>query len=189
MTNQKHHTLAAAQVLGLFAIAALTVASVTPVRSMELIPSVGVTKSTDTNAGDAQGFAGLALRTTLVPTIKLEGGINYRQDTYLGGALKVRQWPVSASLWFAPVPVLYVGGGVGWYHTTLDFSSSLIKDTTTDKAGVHIGGGLELPIAPKLGLDLNGRYVFMTKDKATFDVPDTFNPDYWTAAIGLALKF
>ena len=121
--------------------------------------------------------------------LELEGGISYRQDSYANDALKVQQWPVTASLWFAPMPALYVGGGVGWYRTTLDYASTLIKDTTTSKAGLHLGGGVVLPIAPRLGLDLNGRYVFMTKDKAAFDVPTTFNPDFWTTSLGLAIRF
>lgn len=180
--------------LATMAIAFLATTGVTQAQestsTLQLIPSIGVTKSTDSNAGDAQGFGGLALRAALTPMIKLEGGIGYRQDSYVDGAIKVHQWPVSASLWLTPVPSVYFGGGVGWYHSTIAYSAPLTStDTTTDKGGVHIGGGFEMPIAPKLSIDLNGRYIFMAKDKATFDVPTTFNPDFWTASVGLAIGF
>ncbi len=191
MPNTKRRTHAAPRFLGLLMIAALATTGANAARASELIPSIGVTKSTDTNAGDARCLGGLALRAPLTPFLKLEGGITYRQDSYLGGAIKVHQWPVSASLWFAPVPTLYVGAGVGWYHTTLDYSGPLafVDNSTSDKAGVHIGGGVDLPIGPKLSLDLNGRYIFMSKDDTTLNVPSTFNPDYWNASIGLAIGF
>ncbi|MEO5618471.1 MAG: outer membrane beta-barrel protein [Candidatus Eisenbacteria bacterium] len=159
-------------------------------RAIELIPSLGVTKSTDSNAGDAQGFGGLALRAPLLPFLKAEGGVGYRHDSFSGGDLKVRQWPVTASLWLAPLPMLYAGGGIGWYRTTLDFDSSLPqKDVTSTEMGVHLGGGLNVPIAPRLGLDLNGRYIFMQENKDNIQLPTTFNPDFWTTTLGLAIKF
>ncbi len=196
MSNPTRRTFAPPQALAALVLAMLASASAlhaqTPATggSLVLIPSIGITKSTDTNAGDAKAFGGLALRASVLPMLKLEGAIAYRQDSYGGNTVKVRQWPVTASLWLAPLPALYLGGGVGWYRTTFDYASTLpIKDTTTSKAGLHLGGGVLLPIAPRLGLDLNGRYVFMTKDKASFDVPTTFNPDFWTASLGLAIQF
>ena len=156
----------------------------------EIIPSVGVTKSTDTNAGDAQGFGGLAIRAPLFPFLAVEGAVYYRQDSYAGGDLKVRQWPVTASLWALPVPNVYAGAGVGWYRTTYDWRSDLpFMDVTNEKLGVHVGGGVVIPLAPKLGLDLNGRYIFLSKTTDSVDVPTTFNPDFWTLGAGLAIKF
>lgn len=43
-------------------------------------------------------------------------------------------------------------------------------------------------MAPRAALDLTGRYVFM-KDQESRLVPETFNPDFWTMSLGLALKF
>ena len=48
---------------------------------------------------------------------------------------------------------------------------------------------MELPIAPRPGLDLSGRYIFMQKDDNNLQVPTTFDPDFWTAGVGLAIKF
>jgi hypothetical protein len=44
-------------------------------------------------------------------------------------------------------------------------------------------------MTPKLGLDLSGRYVFMQKDNNNVQVPTTFNPDFWSTSLGLAIKF
>lgn len=187
MTNRNR--LSAALTLALLAALAAA-SSPVPVRALELIPSLGVTKSTDVNAGDAKAFGGLALRTSLLPFLKLESGIGYRQDSFASGDLVVRQWPITTSLWLAPLPMVYAGGGIGWYRTTLDYRGTLpIQDSTTRKMGVHLGGGLNLPIAPKLGLDLHGRYVFMQKDADHVQLPTTFNPDYWTTSVGLAIRF
>ena len=158
-------------------------------RAMELIPSIGMTKATDSNAGDAKFAGGVALRAPLLPFLKLEGGIAYRQDSYFGQSLKVRSWPVTASAWLTPFPVLYVGGGLGWYRTTYDYQSPItLQSWTTDKIGVHLGGGLLVPLAPRLGLDANGRYIFMQKNN-DIHPPTSFNPDFWTASLGLAIQF
>jgi hypothetical protein len=189
MTHTHVRALAARQILGALALASLVATAPAVARAVELIPSYGMSKSTDANGGDATNFGGLALRAGLLPFLNIEGGIGYRQDTFSGGDLKVRQWPVSASLWLAPIHSVYAGGGLGWYHTTMDYNDALpIKDTTTEKVGVHLGGGVQLPLAPKLGLDLNGRYVFMQADKSNIQVPTRFNPDFWTVTLGLAIK-
>jgi opacity protein-like surface antigen len=190
MIDTKRRTFAVRKLAGVLALALLATTCAGVAQAVELIPSLGITKSTDTNAGDAKGFGGLALRTSLLSFLKLEGGVGYRQDSFAGGDIKVRQWPATASLWVSPFPILYGGAGVGWYRTTTDYRASLqIKDTTTKKMGVHLGGGMNVPIAPHLGLDLSGRYIFMKKDKASPLVPTTFNPDFWTTSLGLAIKF
>jgi hypothetical protein len=156
---------------------------------VEIIPSLGFTKSTDTNAANAKAFGGVALRVPLLPMLKAEGAIGYRQDSFAGGDVKVKQWPVTASLWLAPLPSVYAGGGLGWYRTTLDYAETLpIKDSTDLHMGVHLGGGVGMSIAPKLGLDLNGRYIFMQHDNNNVQAPTTFNPDYWSLALGLVIK-
>ena len=169
-------------------LAIVTLAPV-PGQAVEFIPSLGVSKATDANAGDGKFSAGLALRAPLLPLLKVEGGIAYREDSYFAQSLKVRMWPVTVSGWVTPAPGLYAGGGLGWYRTTYDYRSPLLnKDWTTDKIGVHLGGGVRLPLAPTLGLDFNGRYVFMQKT-SDIQLPTKFNPDYWNASVGLAIQF
>jgi hypothetical protein len=181
----------AARQLGLaFMLAALAATSAGNARAFEIIPSVGITKSTDTNAEDAKGFGGLAIRASVLPFLKAEGGIGYRQDSFAAGDVEVRQWPVTASLWVTPLSMLYAGGGVGWYRTTFDYRGTLpFEDSTRQKMGVHLGGGLNLPVTSRLGLDLNGRYVFMQKGDEDLQVPTSFNPDFWATSLGLAIEF
>ena len=172
----------------MFAALATTTAGIA--QALEIIPSIGLTKSTDENAGDAEAMGGLAIRATLMPFLKAEGGISYRQDTFGDGALNVRQWPVTASLWATPFPVVYAGGGIGWYYTTFDYADEFQMENTTDsQMGVHLGGGITLPMSPQLSLDLSGRYVFMQADSDNIQVPTTFNPDFWTTSLGLAITF
>jgi len=119
--------------------------------------------------------------------------VAYRQDKRdaggLSNGLKVQQWPITASLWLAPTPNIYLGGGGGWYQTTYNYSDALpFSDKTKSDFGAHLGGGIVVPLAPALGIDVNGRYVFM--NKAAGDLPDGhFNPNFWSTTAGLAFRF
>ena len=192
MKHLIHCTISTAATRLMFAallMAILVPATAGTGRAMQLIPSLGYTKATDASADAGKFYGGVALRGRLLPFLAAEGGIAYRDDSFSNGDLKVRQWPVTASLWLTPFPVLYAGGGLGWYRTTYDYRSTLpFKDSTTDKVGVHLGGGLTLPLTPSLGLDVNGRYIFMQKD-SSLQFPTQFNPDFWSTSFGLAIKF
>jgi len=153
----------------------------------ELVPSLGVLHFKDDD--QAKLFGGLALRGTLLPAVQTELGVAYRSEQQLSDQLRVRMWPVTASLWLTPVPALYAGGGVGWYHTTLDYDSSLpFADETRQEFGVHLGGGLKLPLAPTAAVDLGGRYVMLREQESRL-VPERFDPDFWLTSIGLAIRF
>lgn len=171
-------------------LAAALAMTAVPAHAFELIPSLGITRSTDAGATEGKFFGGLALRTSILQFFKLEGGIQYRQDAVPGTEIEVRQWPLTASLWVTPIPLVYAGGGLGWYRTTYDYPQTLpIKDTTTQNLAVHLGGGVTIPVAPRLGLDLNGRYIFLQPDKTNPQVPTTFNPDFWSLGLGLVISF
>jgi len=171
-----------------FALSGLGVAQAAVASATELIPSVGLTRSVDSD--EAKSLYGLALRSYIVPHV-IQGEIQgqYRQEELYNGDLHLKTWPVTASLYVAPVQQFYVGAGAGWYHNTFDYRDALnIPSKTTEQFGVHIGGGMQLPIMPGAALDLNGRYVFL-EDQHSELVPDKFNPDFWSASLGLALKF
>ena len=156
--------------------------------AVEIVPSIGVTRATD-GSGEAKSYLGLALRNSLAPMLKLEGAVGYRSDDLFNGDLKVKTVPVTASVWFQPIPMLYVGGGPGLYVTTLTYRDQLlIPNTTESKFGVHLGGGLNFPLAPMLGVDLNMRYVFM-EEQATALSQGSFNPDFWSTSVGVSIKF
>ncbi len=63
-----------------------------------------------------------------------------------------------------------------------------VQDNTTTQFGVHVGGGLRVPIAPAAALDLGGRYVMMRKQESPL-VPRRFDPDFWSTSLGLAIGF
>ena len=155
--------------------------------AMEIVPSVGVTRATD-GSGDAKTFLGLALRGSLAPMLKDEFAVGYRSEEYFNGALKVLMVPVTASLWFAPIPLLYAGGGVGLYATALNYRDVLVPDTSKQNFGAHLGAGLNFPLAPMIAVDINSRYVFMG-EQATALSQGKFNPNYWSTSAGIAIKF
>lgn len=175
------------------ALAALSVPR--PAAAGEIIPSLGLTKSKHADNGfqdgtDARLYGGLAVRGDLAPALKAEIGLMYRDEERAAGAMKVRMWPLTASLWVTPGSLVYLGGGVGWYNTTLDYRSSLgLRDETRQDFGVHVGGGLRVPFSPAVLLDLGGRYVFLNDIDTKFADLSHLDPDFWTLSLGLALGF
>jgi hypothetical protein len=157
-------------------------------RAGEIIPSVGLTRAVE-GSDESKVSGGLALRGKVFPFLKAEIGASYREESRFDGDLQVRQWPLTGSLWLNPVPMLYAGGGVGWYQTSFDYADATgLPSSTSTEFGVHLGGGLEVPIAPAAAIDLHGRYVMM-RDQESHLVPEKFNPDFWTTSLGLAIKF
>ena len=174
--------------LALVAIIVVPLVTSRSAQAVEIIPSVGITKPATSSNERAQVSGGLALRGSFLPLLKSEVGIAYRREA-LNDNLHVRMWPVTASLWLQPIPALYAGGGVGWYHTTLDYAEALpLQDETRQEFGMHVGGGLRVPIASALALDLSGRYVFMDSQQSQLP-PTTWDPDFWTTTLGLAIHF
>src|SRR4030095_7959701 len=100
----------------------------------QIVPSVGLTRPVDGD-DETQISGGLAVRGLLVPHLLMgEIGASYRNDEFFGGALDVRQWPVTASLYVTPIPAIYAGGGVGWYHTTFDYEDETgIPNSTSEE--------------------------------------------------------
>lgn len=178
------------QWVALLAAAMIVLASVSApnARSAELVPSIGITRNVHGNDG-AKLSTGLALRDALAPAVMGEIAVAYHNDDRFGDQLHVRTWPVTASLYLTPVPAVYAGAGVGWYHTTLDYANNLpgLADQTHQDFGVHVGGGLRLPLGPAVGLDLSGRYVMLRPQESRL-VPEKFDPDYWTTSLGLSIK-
>ena len=87
------------------------------------------------------------------------------------------------------MPALYAGVGVGYYPLTFDFNTVIpIESNTQDRFGVHVGGGADIPMSPNLAIDFQGRYVMLREEDSRL-VPSTFDPDFWTASVGLAIKF
>ena len=166
----------------------LAVAAAPRAKAAQIIPNVGLSRSVDSD--DTNKSVGLAFRGSLIPrVVKLEIAGSYRTEDHFGGDLKLKMWPITTSVLLAPIPNIYGLAGVGWYHTTFDYDDALlIDDETKEEFGVHLGGGITVPIAPSAGIDLNGRYVMM-RDQESKLVPEKFNPDFWNLSLGLALGF
>ena len=170
-------------------VAVLALAGFRSAKAVEIIPSVGITKSARNSGEQARVYGGLALRGSFLPLLKSEIGVAYRKEERIADNLYVKMWPVTASLWLTPIPTLYAGGGVGWYHTTLDYPPTLpVQDETHQEFGMHVGGGLAIPLSGAVALDLNGRYVFMDSQQTKLP-PSSFDPDYWSTTLGLAIRF
>jgi hypothetical protein len=178
-------------VIGLLLFLVLLLIGVQVANATEIIPAVGLTRPVE-GESNAQVFGSLGFRSDLLPFMKSELGIAYRTESRFDDRLTMRMWPITASLWLTPLPMLYAGGGVGWYNITFDYDQdeipTPIEDQTQQEFGVHLGGGLKVPLGPAAGLDLNGRYVMM-RDQESRLVPEKFDPDFWTTSLGLAIKF
>lgn len=175
--------------IGAFLLLAMLLIGIGAARAAEIVPSVGVSRSVSGD-GDLKTFGGLALRGSVLPMVKSEIGVAYRNEPYYNGDLNVKMWPVTASLWLSPLPTLYVGGGVGWYHTTYDYKEGLgIQDQTSQEFGTHLGGGLSIPVVPMVAaIDLGGRYVKM-RDKDSPLNPGGIKQTFWSTSLGVAIKF
>ncbi len=181
--HKTHRYLAASLLLMSLALSAQSA------RAAEVIPSMGMTRTPE-NGDDTRLSYGLAVRSNIVPMVSAEVGIAYRKDQLFDGALESTQWPVTASLWFHPMPMMYVGGGAGYYNTTLHYPQTpLLASATSQEFGMHLGGGLTVPMIPGVAsLDLNGRYVYMGDQKTDLP-PNNFKADYWTTSLGVAFHF
>jgi hypothetical protein len=158
-------------------------------QAAEIIPSMGMTR-TPVSSDDTRLSYGIAVRGSIAPMLAAEIGVGYRKDALFAGQLESTQWPVTASLWAKPMPMLYVGGGAGWYNTTLHYPQTpLLASATTQEFGMHLGGGLTLPLLPGVAsLDLNGRYVYLGDQKSDLP-PNNFKADFWTTSLGVAFHF
>jgi len=175
-----------ALVIALAAMALFVLAS-TAAHAGELVPSVGLTRSVDSD--ETKSYVGVALRGWLIPSlVQSELGVAYRSEELFAGSLKEKMIPVTASLLLRPVRGLHADAGAGWYHTKLDYENPALSDETTQDFGVHVGGGIQVPLAPGVALDMTGRYVFL-EDQESKLVPTKFNPDFWTMTLGLAVGF
>jgi len=178
-------------VAALLLLLAVLLADARVARGGEVIPSVGLTRQVNGSA-DTKLYGGIAVRGDLLPVLQDEIAISYRDETQAGGLLRTRMWPVTASLWFKPLPLVYAGAGAGWYNITYHYDPRLlgtsVPDETRQRFGVHVGGGLRVPLAPAATVDLNGRYVMMRNQQSRL-VPEHFDPDFWTATLGLGFHF
>jgi hypothetical protein len=117
--------------------------------------------------------------------------VAYRKEEFSVAGATATSWPVTASVWLAPLPFAYAGGGVGWYTTSFSVPGTPLAAaaaTTQNSFGTHLGGGLRMPLAPMIGLDLNARYVILEKPDNNSAIPSSYDPKFWSLALGLGVK-
>jgi hypothetical protein len=155
----------------------------------EIIPSLGWTKVPDGNGTTATSY-GLALRGSIAPMLSAELGFSYHKSDLFDGQVEQTQWPLTASLWLKPMPMFYLGGGLGWYNTTLHYPHTpAILSYTSQKTGVHLGGGITMPLVPGVAsADLSLRYVYLGTQQSDLP-PQNFKADFWTSSLGVAFHF
>ena len=170
----------------LAAVFALTVCT-TEGQATELMPWLGISRTVDGD-GEATPSGGLALRGDLLPLLRAEVDAGYGSESILEDQLKLHRWPITGSLYFTPIPQLYAGAGLGWYHTTYSYSDALpFEDETEQEFGIHVGGGLRVPVGPSLAVDLGGRYVMMQEQESPL-IPEKFDPSFWMTRLGLSFS-
>ena len=110
----------------------------------------------DADGGTLGGGAQLRLHFTSV--IAVEASADYRQNKF--GGTTVQEAPVQASLllYLTPHWVVspYMLGGVGWYFTHIQGSSS----SPSNRYGPHAGAGLELGLTRHWSIDGSYRYLW-----------------------------
>lgn len=164
----------------------LTLPSQASAKNLSIGPQIGYFRSQDADNGSVMG--GLELRFKVNQYFGGEASINYRQEKYADGLLTVRSWPVMLTGLLYPVPFIYGAMGAGWYNTTLDYDQDrlpLLKDDTAQKIGWHFGGGLELPLSPKIRLTTDFRYVFLDYQFEEIPGSEDMKSNFYVISAGL----
>jgi opacity protein-like surface antigen len=157
--------------------------------SIGIGPQIGYQRAGDADSGEL--MVGAFIRAKLSQAFGLEGSVNYRGEEYRGGSVTVSSWPVMASALIYPFPIVYGIAGVGWHFTTISYEGTTwendIEDRTTSPFGFHLGAGLELPLAEKIKLTGDIKYVFLDYGLENIDdVPlNDLNSNFYIINIGI----
>ncbi len=155
-------------------------------------PQLGWQKASDADNGEL--MPGGAIRIKFTPSLAFEGSINYKQENYSDGNIKVTSWPVMISGLIYPVNTIYGDIGVGWYNTAIDYSSIYhamgLNDSQKQKFGWHFGAGTEIPLtqnynSPGAILTADFRYVFLNYNFTKVPGSKDINSDYFIVTVGL----
>lgn len=159
--------------------------------SVGIGPQIGLYKATD--ADDARVMGGAAFRIKFSQSLGAEASINYREEEYMGGGVRVKSWPVMVTGLIYPLPVLYGAIGAGWYNSSIEYNYPpgflggpllLPISETKQEFGWHFGGGAELPVGSSGKLVGDIRYVFLNYDFSRFPGADGMKSDFYVITIG-----
>jgi opacity protein-like surface antigen len=141
----------------------------------------------DADHGTLNGGAQLRLHLTSV--LAVEGSADYRQNNY--GSTTVDIVPVQLSLMAYLIPNAivspYILGGVGWYYTHVQGSS-----TSQNRYGPHAGAGLEVALARNWTVDGSFRYMWtqsLTAPTTTSPAGKNFSDNGFMLTTALNYRF
>ena len=129
---------------------------------------------TDTSA---ERFTGGHFRAWLSKRTALELSFDRRVQSNETLTEEVRDYPLQASVLFAPLPSTfapYVLGGMGWYTHTVEqlAGQRSIDSTTSRRVGTHAGFGAEIRMGRHAAFHADYRYTFLR-----FGVSDPITAD------------
>jgi opacity protein-like surface antigen len=112
-------------------------------------------------------FTGGQIRARVSPKTAVELSLDLRTETNEEETLRVRNYPIQASLLLYPLSTSfspYLLGGGGWYSQrvqTLGLDEEVLDSTTTRDFGWHAGFGAELKLGRHAGIHADYRYTFL----------------------------
>ena len=124
-------------------------------------PHFGWAKTTADDRNTA--LVGGATRLTIGQRLGGELAVDWRTDDLESG--EIRTIPVQVSGLLYVLPAVHLTAGVGWYH--VDASFDAVKDRlvhfndSTWDSGMHLGGGIDIPLGPRSKLTAEARYVWL----------------------------
>lgn len=124
----------------------------------------------------------------------LEADLGYRKQRigrFQGDPVDLKTWPVTLSALLYPLPTIYGLAGFGWHNATVDLPDRVPFDNRTEtKLGYHVGAGLEVPLAPRLGFIGDARFYFLDYEFAELrDLIGDVDADYFTLNFGAIVYF
>jgi opacity protein-like surface antigen len=155
-------------------------------------PQLGWQKASDAENG--KFMPGGTIRIKFTPSFSFEGSLNYRQEDYSNGNIRVTTWPVMLTGMIYPINTIYGAIGIGWYNTAIDYSSEYhllgLTDDRQQKFGWHFGAGLELPLSgsersPGAILTTDFRYVFLNYNFEKVPGSSDIKSNYFVVTLGL----
>lgn len=180
---------------GFVALAALIgltgVLSAKNISSNELTagPRAAYSVPKDANSGVWSG--GAQARLGLLPSLKLEGSIDYRRNDFADTRVSVYPLQASLLIYLSPdsmaSPILL--GGVGLYYTKI--TGPLNFNNTTSRFGTHLGAGLEVMLNEELSFDAGYRQIWVEKITSinTSAIDKQYDDNGYVVTVGLNLVF
>lgn len=148
--------------------------------------------------GNSNPFVGGAqARLHIIWLLAAEGRVSYFTNSYdvsgLGGVdLKNTPVQLSAMLYLLKLPGfgLHILGGGTYNAVRLEGTGNVTGSVNTDKWCAHAGAGVDLWFSKHFGLNVDGRYFFLSVDPGNLPPPTSgsYSGDYWTGTVSLLWK-